>query len=78
MPIHYKKNRVSVVEVASVEEAESLLAWLQDKKSPKVNLGQCTHLHPAVLQVLMASNVSVTDWPEDDKLCSWLRSALTS
>jgi len=77
MPIEYKKNQATFVEVATVDEAEPLLAWLQDKKSPRVNLAQCTHMHPANLQVLMAASATVTAWPEDEQFCSWLRSALT-
>ena len=76
MPIEYKKNQATFVEVATVDEAEPLLAWLQDKKSPRIHLGDCTHMHPANLQVLMAASVTVTAWPKDDQLCAWLRSAL--
>jgi hypothetical protein len=78
MPIEYKKNHVHIVEVATVEEAEPLLAWLQERKSPKVHLELCTHLHPANLQVLMASKVKVASWPEDQNLRAWLQGALSN
>jgi hypothetical protein len=77
MPIELKKKQAVFVDVASVEEAEPLLAWLQDRKSPTVSLRKCTHMHPANLQVLMAAKVHVSDWPEEATLCAWVQSALT-
>jgi hypothetical protein len=77
MPIEYKKNQAVFAGVASVEEAEPLLAWIQERKSPKVSLRACTHMHPANLQVLMAAKATVIDWPEDETLSAWARSALT-
>ncbi len=78
MPIEYKKNQATFLDVASVEEAEPLLAWLQEKKKPKVDLARCTHIHPANLQVLMALNTKIVSWPEDDRFRAWLQSALSA
>ena len=78
MPIEYKKNKVIFRDMVSVEEAEALLGWLQDKSAPKIHLGQCTHLHPANLQVLMAARAKVASWPEDASLKQWLSAALQS
>ena len=77
MPIEFRKKQAVFVDVASVEEAEPLLAWLQEKKSPSVSLGKCTHMHPANLQVLMAAKPTVVDWPDEATFCAWVRSALT-
>jgi hypothetical protein len=76
MPIEYKKNQVVFRDIVSVDEAEGLLEWLQNKPAAKVDLGACTHLHPANLQVLMAAKVRITIWPNDAKLRAWLETAL--
>ncbi|NOY45844.1 MAG: hypothetical protein GXP50_10420 [Deltaproteobacteria bacterium] len=76
MPVRYKK-KVAVLEgVCAVEEAESLLGWLQEHPKAKVNLKGCEHLHAAVLQVLMATGAPVSVWPEDLDLRGWVESAL--
>lgn len=78
MPIEYKKNQAVFRDIASVEEAEGLLEWLQNKPAAKVYLTACTHLHPANLQVLMTAKSRIATWPEDTKLRVWLESALKS
>lgn len=75
MPIEYKKKCVVLRDIVSVDEAEQLLQWLQNKRAAKVDLSACTHLHPANLQVLMAADCSITDWPTDVGLRSWLETA---
>ncbi|MGS0756801.1 hypothetical protein ACVBEH_20520 [Roseateles sp. GG27B] len=78
MPIDYKKNQVVFSGIVSVDDADTLLAWLQNKPSAKVDLAACSHLHPANLQVLMAAGCRVSAWPVDTDLCAWLQSALSS
>ncbi len=77
MPVTYKKTVAALDGVCTVEEAESLLGWLQEHPKGKVNLKKCEHLHAAVLQVLMAAGVRVSAWPEDEALRRWLEPALT-
>lgn len=76
MPIEYKKNMAIFSDVVSVNEAEGLLEWLQNKPSAKIDLDGCTHLHPANLQVLMAAKSRIASWPADANLCAWLEPAL--
>jgi hypothetical protein len=76
MPIEFKRNRAVFHDVVGVEEAETLLEWLQKKPSAKVDLAPCTHLHTANLQVLMASGRGVSGWPRDSDLRAWLEPAL--
>ncbi|MBV1777230.1 hypothetical protein KSF73_16030 [Burkholderiaceae bacterium DAT-1] len=76
MPIEFRRNVAVVTGSATVEEAEGLREWLQKKKSAKVDLAACTHLHSANLQVLMAGKQVVTAWPERLELAVWLRAAL--
>ena len=72
MAIEYKKNLAVFSDVASVEEAEALLEWLQKKPAARVDLSACTHLHSANLQVLMAAKPVVSAWPVDTGLATWL------
>jgi len=76
MPIEFKKNQALFTEVVSVEEAETLLEWLQKKPSAKLDLSACVHLHPANLQVMMAAGASIAAWPADAAFTGWLKSAL--
>ncbi len=72
----YKKTVAVLEGVCTVEEAESLLGWLQEHPKGKVNLKKCEHLHAAVLQVLMAAGPDVSVWPEDPGLQGWIETAL--
>jgi len=78
MPIEYSKKRVVLRDIISVDEAEALLEWLQNKPAASVDLAACTHLHPANLQVLMAAGSRVCAWPKDAQLRGWLETALPS
>lgn len=77
MPIDYKKNQATLCDIVSVEDAEGLLDWLQNKPTAKIDLAGCTHLHPANLQVLMAAKSRVSHWPKDASLRVWIEAALS-
>jgi hypothetical protein len=76
MPIEYKKKQAFLRDIVTVDEAEGLLEWLQNKPGARIDLGQCSHLHPANLQVLMAADCKVSVWPADAAFSAWLQSAL--
>ena len=76
MAIEFVKSTAIFRDVVGVDEAESLLEWLQKKPSAKVNLAACSHLHPANLQVLMAAKAKIVAWPDSAPLRSWLEPAL--
>ncbi|MBB5944172.1 MULTISPECIES: hypothetical protein [Xanthomonas] len=76
MPIAYRKRSATLAGVVSVEDAETLLAWLQANRNAKLNCADCEHLHTAVLQALMATQAGVSAWPKDSQLRQWLHSAL--
>ena len=76
MSLEFKKNQVAFKDSISVEDAETLLEWLQKKANAKVDLSACTHLHAANLQVLMAARPNISAWPEDSGFTRWLKSAL--
>lgn len=76
MTITYKKNVALFNDTVGVDEAEDLLQWLQKHPKGKTDFSNCTHLHAASLQVLMAARLRVTVWPNDDNLKTWLTSAM--
>lgn len=76
MPITYLKNVALFDATVGVEEAETLLAWLQTHPRGKADFAACTHLHAAPLQVLMAARPAVAAWPDDADLNAWLATAL--
>ena len=77
MSLEFKRNLVLFKDVVSVEEAEVLLEWLQKKNVVKVDFSDCSHLHTANLQVLMAAKVTIKAWPKEAVFATWLQSALT-
>lgn len=76
MAIEYKKNLATLSDAISIEDAENLLQWIQQTPKGKVNLSACSHMHAAILQVLMAARTPVVAWPNDSNLAIWLRAAL--
>jgi hypothetical protein len=76
MAIDYKKTKAVFSELAGAEEAEGLLEWLTNHPKGKIDLKECSHLHPANLQVLMAAGCSAYVPPADPDLAAWVASAL--
>jgi hypothetical protein len=76
MPIQYRDSEAVFVDVIAVDEAEALLTWLQEHPQSAVRLGDCTHLHAANLQVLMAAKTRIETWPEDTDFADLLKTAL--
>lgn len=64
-----------------VEDAEALLRLVQEGAGP-ASLAGCTHLHGALLQVLLAFRTRITEWPNDaflrDHVAPGLGRAMTS
>jgi hypothetical protein len=76
MPIEFKKQKAVLRGAVTVEEAEALLEWLQNKPAAKADLSACSHLHTANLQVLMAARPGISSWPKNTELRAWLETAL--
>ena len=76
MAIQYKGKTAVFRDGVGVDEAETLLEWLQKRPSARIDLAACTHMHPANLQVLMAAGAKVGSWPDDPELRAWLEPAL--
>ena len=77
MPVIPNETSVSLKEVCSVEEAETLLGWLHDNPEGTVDLKDCQHLHTAVLQVLMISKPEISTPPDDPYLREWILPAIS-
>ena len=76
MTVQFKKRNLLVLSNhVGVEDAETLLQWLHGKHAVRVELSGCTHIHPAILQVLLAAGVAVSAWPQDADLAAWLQTA---
>ena len=80
MPLEFRNDSAIFSDTVPVDEAERLHEWI-DARAPAAgrataDLCACTHLHPANLQVLMASDTRVLAWPSDLDLRAWLETAL--
>lgn len=78
MSIRYLKKHAALEGVVGVEEAETLAQWLRQQAAPAVHLGQCTHLHASVLQVLLVLRPALKAAPADPWLAAVLQSARAS
>jgi hypothetical protein len=72
MPVVTGPTGAELAGVCGVTEAETLLAWLLDHPTAQVDLGDCQHLHTAVLQVLLALKPAVAVEPADPLVAEWL------
>jgi hypothetical protein len=72
MTVRYLKKYAALEGNVSVEDAEALTQWLQKQKTPTVHLGQCEHVHGAVLQVLLALRPKLAAAPADPLLAQVL------
>lgn len=80
MPLKFQNDSAIFSDMVPVDEAERLHEWIEARATgadrATADLGGCTHLHPANLQVLMASDTRVVTWPIDLDLRAWLETAL--
>jgi hypothetical protein len=74
--ISYDKKLAEFTDAISIEDAEILLEWLKKTPKSRLDLKQCTHLHAAILQVMMAANPIIAAWPQAEHLRAWLQAAL--
>ncbi len=72
MAIRYLKKHAALEGHIGADDAETLAQWLLQHKAPAVHLGQCGHLHGAVLQVLLALRPRLAAPPADPLLAAAL------
>lgn len=71
MALEFKKNKAIFKEIVNVEEAEPLFEWFLKVKKPEVDMTECSHIHTAVLQLLMIFKPKLI-LPKDEGLKLWL------
>jgi hypothetical protein len=74
--LNFTEDTVTADGAAGVEDALTLLEFLQSHANAKVDLGSCTQLHTAVLQVLLAGTPQIVALPREAFLARWLSRAL--
>lgn len=74
MPIEFKRNKAIFHDIVAVDEAETLLEWLQKNPNARVDLSECSHLHAANLQVLLAAHARIHALPQAGPLSTLLGS----
>ena len=78
MPIEYTEHCTILSGAVTVEEADPLLAWLFAHPQGQVDLQAVSHLHTAVLQVLLSGGPRVVQPPLDPFLATWIAPLLRS
>ncbi|ARE40326.1 hypothetical protein RGUI_2185 [Rhodovulum sp. P5] len=68
MPVLTEGEIARIEGVAAVEEAEALVAFLEAGGERRVDLSGATHIHTAVLQVLMAYQPATVALPQAEDL----------
>ncbi len=79
MPITYPEEGVARAVFAGrcvPEEADALLEWLRRSPEPQADFGQCTDLHTALAQLLLASATAIAAPPPDALLAACLAAHL--
>lgn len=74
--ITFEAQCARLAEVVGIEEASTLLDWLQAHPEGQLDLSDCTHIHAANLQVLMVKRPTIAALPNHDGLRSWISAAL--
>ncbi|MFC0269529.1 hypothetical protein [Kushneria aurantia] len=64
MPIEYRKRSAVMQGVCQLEEVEELQGWMLENPRASLNLGQCEHLHTAIVQLILASEFRISTPPE--------------
>jgi hypothetical protein len=78
MPLEFARSEVTLHGACGAEEALELVEWLAKKRRARVNLGDCTHLHSALLQTLLAFGPAISVPPHEPFLARWIVPLLTA
>jgi hypothetical protein len=78
MPVRRVKPTLFLEGECGYADAEVVLGWLSEGSRALVDLRACTHLHAAVLQVLLAARVRVKRAPRDPFLRRWIAPLLAA
>ena len=72
MSVGLDGDRIRLVGPCRVEDAEPLLVLLQSDRNRPVDVAEATHMHAAVLQVLLAFRPPLVGSPQDAFIERWL------
>jgi hypothetical protein len=71
MPVRRVDDTIFLEGVCAVEDAEVLLQHIQEGAA-MIDWGDCTHLHAACLQVMLAARLSLRGMPNNPAIARWL------
>jgi hypothetical protein len=72
MPVRRVKPTIFLEGVCGYGDADIVLGWLREGARALLDMGTCTHLHPALLQVLVAGRLRLKRAPRDPFLRRWI------
>lgn len=72
MSVAFAADSIRLTGDCSVEEAETLLALLQENATASIDIKDCGRLHMAVMQVLLAAARPVRGDPANAFVREWL------
>lgn len=72
MPLRLGEGTAVLTGAVTVDDAEPLTAWLRRTTAPAVSMRNCTSLHTAALQALLAAGARVSSRPADPFLAAWV------
>ncbi|MCC4275762.1 hypothetical protein [Marinomonas communis] len=78
MPIIYKTNVAVFDGVCGIEEGDDLLQWFSEHPKGKINLKQSTHIHTALIQIIMCQQPTVSVTPEDPEFEIFWRESIAT
>jgi len=68
MPVRLHEQTATLTGSVTVDDAETFTTWLRTTSEPCVDLRDCTHLHTAVFQAILAFAPTVTAGPTEHYL----------
>lgn len=73
MPIDFASLPVRLHGLVAADDADALFDHLQRHPGAALDLADCSHVHPAVLQVMLHAGTTICAWPRETTLARWLR-----
>jgi hypothetical protein len=78
MPVRLHEQTATLTGAVTVDDAEAFTTWLRTTAGPCVDLHDCTHLHTAVFQAILAFAPTVTVEPTEPFLARYVLPLLRS
>ena len=76
MSVLVEADRVRLLGNCDLDDAETLLNFFQSQSGAQVDVSAATHLHAAIVQILMVQKPLLTGTSSDTFLAAWLMPAL--